>query len=274
MTTVTFLGVGAALPAPGQTNCAYLVEGGGVRLLFDCGPAILQQLAAVGKTPGDVTHLFVSHAHGDHALGWPMFLLWWALEGRARGLTPPVVIAGQTTWQHLRGLWEHTYAELPDPPYTAIELGDEYTSPQELTPDAWIVALPMAHSTKYPVLGAMFIDRKEGKLIGFTADTARCESVTRIARLAKPAGGTKHADLLIHDARYAVTVPPERTDQSKYHCSALDAGEYADAAGVKNLALVHIGAEYEGRHDDLVAEAKTKFSGHVFAPKAGDVFRL
>ena len=34
MIEVTFLGVGAALPAPGQTNCAYLVQVGGLTLLF------------------------------------------------------------------------------------------------------------------------------------------------------------------------------------------------------------------------------------------------
>ncbi|MFO0846489.1 MAG: MBL fold metallo-hydrolase [Gemmataceae bacterium] len=262
MTTVTFLGVGAALPAPGQTNCAYLIEGGGARLLFDCGPAILQQLAAVGKTPGDVTHVFISHAHGDHALGWPMFLLWWALEGRD-GRPFPVVIAGKSTWKHLRGLWEHSYSELPAPPYKVVELHDEFVSPHEMTPAAALNAYPMVHSTRSPVLGAAL--KLGSRYLAFTADTARCDHISLMAR---------HADLLVHDARYAVTVPPDGSAQSKYHCSARDAGEYAEAAGVKNLALVHIGAEYEGRHDDLVAEARTRFAGHVFAPKAGDVFRL
>lgn len=263
MTTVTFLGVGAALPAPGQTNCAYLIEGGGVRLLFDCGPAILQQLAAVGKTPGDVTHLFISHAHGDHALGWPMFLLWWTLEGRDGARKPPVVLAGKTTWFNLRALWQHCYSELPAPPFTAVELHDDLTSAETLMPAAAIGTWPMVHSTTFPVLGARLV--LGSRQLAFTADTARCDAVVTMAR---------DADLLVHDARYAVTVPPERTDQSKYHCSALDAGEYAQEAGVKNLALVHIGPEYEGKLDGLVAEAKSKFAGRVFAPKAGDVFRI
>jgi ribonuclease BN (tRNA processing enzyme) len=45
-------------------------------------------------------------------------------------------------------------------------------------------------------------------------------------------------------------------------------------AGVKALALIHIGADYEGRHADLVAEARTRFAGDVFAPAAGEVVRL
>lgn len=266
MTTVTFLGVGAALPAPGQTNCAYLIEGGGATLLFDCGPAILQQLATVGKTPGDVTHLFISHAHGDHALGWPMFLLWWALENRDGSRTPPVVIAGRTTWVHLRGLWEHCYDEIPAKAYTAVELADQSPTSYRLNETDALLACPMVHSTKYPVLGARF--QVGDNIIGFTADTARCDNILLTAK------GERPADLLVHDARYAVTVPPDGSAQAKYHCSARDAGEYAERAGVKSLALVHIGAEYEGRQDALVAEAKSRFSGHVFVPKAGDVVRL
>ena len=82
MIEVTVLGSGSALPAPGQTNSAYLVRAGGVRLLVDCGPAVLQQLAAVGLTPGDVTHVFVTHRHGDHILGYPLLLLRWLTHKR------------------------------------------------------------------------------------------------------------------------------------------------------------------------------------------------
>lgn len=263
MITVTFLGVGAALPAPGQTNCAYLIEGGGISMLFDCGPAILQQLAQIGRTPGDITHLFVSHAHGDHSLGWPMFLLWWSLEGRDGSRKPPVVLAGKTTWFNLRALWQHCYSELPAPPFTAIELHDDITSVEPLGPKASITAWPMMHSTTFPVLGARLTIA--GRVLALTADTARCDVILTLAR---------DADLLIHDARYSATMSPERTEQSKYHCSAMDAGEYAQAAGVKNLALVHIGAEYAGQEDRFVAEAKTKFAGQVFAPKAGETFRV
>jgi ribonuclease Z len=78
MMEVVFLGVGAAVPMRGQTNASYLVRAGGAAVLIDCGPAVLQQLAAVGRTPGDVTHVVITHRHGDHTLGYPLFMLWWA----------------------------------------------------------------------------------------------------------------------------------------------------------------------------------------------------
>jgi ribonuclease BN (tRNA processing enzyme) len=261
MIRVTFLGVGAALPAPGQTNCAYLIETGDVRLLFDCGPAILQQLAAVGRTPGDVTHLFVSHAHGDHALGWPMFRLWWGLhkfDGDAPR-TLPTVVASEATWAHLRVLWDHSYGEIPAVELPAVELPTDRPHVHQLTPAITLSTRRMVHSDLFPVLGARL--ETEGKVLVFTADTARCDSVLELAR---------GADLLVHDSAHAVTVAPRKETQSRYHCSARDAGEYASAAGAKRLALVHVSAEYEGRHEELAAEARTRFAGPVFAPRAGE----
>jgi ribonuclease Z len=263
MMEVTFLGVGAALPAPGRTNSAFLIDTGAARVLFDCGPAILQQLAAVGRAPGAVTHLFVSHAHGDHALGWPMFRLWWVLEALGRSLTPPAVVASSVTWAHLRALWESTYAEIPSAEPPAVALPADQPHVFALTDHIRLATWPMVHSTRYPVLGARF--EVEGKVLAFTADTARCEQVVELAR---------GADLLVHDSCHALTVEPRREAQSRFHCTARDAGEYAERAGAKNLALVHIGNEYEGRHAALAAEARTMFGGRVWAPVAGEVFRL
>lgn len=263
MTVVTFLDVGAAIPEPGQSNCAYLIETASARILFDCGPAILQQLARVGRTPGDVSHVFVSHGHGDHALGYPMFRLWWVLQTLEEEARLPVVVASERTWIHLRGLWAHSYEDLPSLDLPAVELPADRPHLHELCEGVRLSTWPMVHSERYPVLGARF--EVAGKVLAFTADAARSEAIVELAR---------GADLLVHDARHAATVPPAREVQSRFHCTARDAGEYAERAGAKALALVHIGADYQGRHADLVAEARTRFGGHVFAPAAGEVFRV
>ena len=262
MIRVTFLGVGAALPSPGRTNCAFLIEAEGACILFDCGPAILQQLAAVDKTPGDITHLYISHGHGDHALGYPMFCLWWTLEGGASAKDAPVVVAGTATWTHLRSLWAHSYGELPCFGFREVELPAKPNA-IDLTPRIRLSTWPMRHSTKFPVLGARFAIGD--KVIALTADSARCEHIIDLAC---------GADLFIADARYSQTIPLPHGDQSPYHCSARDAGEYAAQAQAKRLALVHIGAEYEGRHADLVAEARKVFDGKVIAPRAGKVIEI
>src|SRR5437879_3982771 len=143
MIEVTFLGVGAALPAPGATNSCYLVRAAGATLLIDCGPAILQQLAGASVSPGAVTHVFITHRHGDHALGYPMFLLWWALEGRHAPARAPTVVASATTWESLRALWDHAYREIPLFPIPAVELPADAPGAHTLTPQITLRTWPM-----------------------------------------------------------------------------------------------------------------------------------
>ena len=263
MLEVTFLGVGAAIPAPDQTNCAYLVRAGASALLIDCGPCILQQLAGVGLTPGDVTHLFLTHRHGDHALGYPMFRLWWGLEGKHSGQPPPPVVASSVTCGSLRALWEQTYHEIPGMSFPEVELPAGEPSCHPLTDELTLLTRPLPHSSFAPVLGVRV--EVGGKAVAFTGDTAASDEVLQLAY---------GADLLVCDARYAATVEPARPKGSSYHCTALDAGRYASEARAKALALVHIGAEYRGREAELVTEARRAFGGNVFAPVGGDVFRL
>lgn len=257
MIRVTFLGVGAALPGPGQTNCAYLIDVPGACVLFDCGPAILQQLDAAGRSPGEVTHVFVSHAHGDHALGWPMFALWWGLSGRG---DLPTVLTSAVTWNRLKGLWLLSYDDVPAGAFPWIEAGPGATN-HDLG-SFRLAVYPMVHSTTSPSLGAR-IEVGE-KVIAFTADTAPTEVIVTLAM---------GADLLVHDARHSATFLPNEV-QHRFHTTARDAGEYATKAGVKALALVHIGAEYAGNEAVLVREAREGFVSKTFAPKGGEVFTV
>jgi ribonuclease Z len=265
MIEVTVLGSGAAIPMRGQTNCAYLVRTGDVKLLIDCGPAILQQLDAVGLSPGDVTHVYLTHRHGDHVLGYPMFLLWWLTETTVPPESLPVTIAGQTTWEGLEILVANSYGELtrrsagaarslfPDREPSVIPLPDQVT----------LRTFPLEHSQFAPDSGVRV--EAEGKVVAFTGDTGPCPNIVLLAR---------DADLLIHEANLSATLDPDVPDGTHGHSTARSAGANAAAAGVKRLALVHMGIRYEGRQEILVAEAAEKFGGEITAPTAGAVFTI
>ena len=61
--------------APADLNNSFLLEGDdGTLTLVDAGTRgapkkLLAALAALGRAPGDVTHLLLSHAHNDHTGG-------------------------------------------------------------------------------------------------------------------------------------------------------------------------------------------------------------
>jgi ribonuclease Z len=261
MLEVTFLGTGAAIPAPGQTNSAYLVRGGGLCLLIDCGPCVLQQLAAVGVGPGDVTHLFVTHRHGDHCLGFPMFALWWKLNGDDRPL--PKLIGSRPTLETLRALWSGVYGDLPPEWFPEAPLPQGTTGAHDLGVVGVVRTWPMDHSTFAPVLGLRLEAGRN--VLAFTGDTRQCDAVRDLAR---------GADLLVHDANFSATVEPVRDDDGPYHATARQAARQAESAGARSLALVHIGAEYAGRHDDLIREAEGVCGARIGAPAGGDTWLI
>ncbi len=264
MIEVTVLGSGAALPMRGHTNSSYLVRAGSVRLLIDCGPAILQQLSAVGLTPGDVTHLFVTHRHGDHTLGYPLFVLWWLTHRDSAGAFPPTV-AGEVTWASLETLLTNSFGDVSREGATLPRRLLPDRQPSELTLDGGVTlrTWPMEHTHFAPVLGLRV--EHGGRAVAFTGDTAPCANVGPLAR---------GADLLFHEACYCATLDPQLHDGLHGHSTARSAGRAAAAAGVPRLALVHLSAHYDGRQDALIAEAAREFAGEITAPAAGAAYVL
>jgi ribonuclease BN (tRNA processing enzyme) len=261
MLKVVVLDSGAALPSPGQGNSSYLVRTDTATLLVDCGPAVLQLLHQVDLTPGDVTHLYFTHRHGDHVLGFPMFLLWWFLN-KEPGSPLPLVVAGQVTWGTLEMSVQHTFGDLARR-LTEVPrrvLPDTEASVFLLTEGLTLRTWPLVHSPFAPVLGVRL--EIGSQAIAFTGDTAPCDNILPLAR---------GADLLLHEATYCATLNPEYPEGLHGHSTARAAGKSAAAAGVKRLGLVHISPEYAGRHEVLIAEAQREFTGEVTAPGAGFV---
>jgi ribonuclease BN (tRNA processing enzyme) len=72
---VHVIGAGTPLPARTRFGSAWLIDLGGERLLFDCGPAATQKLVRHGFAPTDVDHLFFTHHHFDHDADYGTFVL-------------------------------------------------------------------------------------------------------------------------------------------------------------------------------------------------------
>jgi ribonuclease BN (tRNA processing enzyme) len=71
---LTVVGSGTAAPEPDRVCSGYWVEAGDTRLLLDCGPGVVQRMAALGLPWWRLDHLLVSHFHNDHLGDLPMLL--------------------------------------------------------------------------------------------------------------------------------------------------------------------------------------------------------
>jgi ribonuclease Z len=262
MTEVLFLGIGAALPMPGQTNSSYLIRTHGANILIDCGPAILQQLAAVGVSPGEITHIYLTHRHGDHILGYPMLMLWWGIEA-ARTLKRPTVIASDITFESLDLLMQGVFGgEVAEKSVPGIRIVLPHAeSHVQMTPEIKLQTLPMLHSEFAPDLGVRI--EVDGKVLVFTGDTSPTNNVIELAR---------DADLLVHDSTYSATLNPEFVAGVYGHSTAQISARHAAKANVKHLALVHIDAIYQSKQRVLLEEAQYHFKGRVSIPVAGTLY--
>jgi ribonuclease Z len=270
MIEVVFLGTSAAIPGSGGSNSAYFVRLGSENLLIDCGPSILQQLDAVGISPREISHVFFTHKHGDHALGFPMLMLWYALNP-SPSLQTPVLIGAEQTLDALEQLMLMAYGpDLIEIVSSApkIALPQHIGGEARIHPHIMIKTLPMAHSDFAPVLGARIETRGERlgqRVLAFTGDTGPCENIAHLAR---------DADLLVHEANLCATLDPQWSDGAFGHSTAQIAGRNAAQAGVKRLALTHIGAHYHDKIDVMLAEARAEFAGDISAPTSGIVYTV
>lgn len=88
---VTFLGSGDAFGSGGRFNTCFLVEGTAGTALIDCGATSLVALRRAAIEPNDIRTIFISHLHGDHFGGLPVFLLDARMVSRRRA---PLTVTG------------------------------------------------------------------------------------------------------------------------------------------------------------------------------------
>lgn len=250
--TLTLLGTGAAVPIKGRFNVAFTVQHEDTTLLVESGPGILYQLQTAGIDPCEIEYLFVSHHHGDHALGFPMLVLHRIHEPCAQ---PLEIICPESSIKALKRLVALAY-----PGSTFDQLDDfchfiphptREVSATEIKPGLTVSTLPTIHSLPGLALRLDYPD----KSVVYSADTAPSPDMPKFA-----AG----SDLLIHDSNFSETLDPDV--ELADHSTARAAAEIARSADVKMLTLVHIHNKYAGQEHLLYQEAASVFSGKILVP--------
>lgn len=295
---VTFLGTSGAVPTTERNPSAVLLRREGERFLFDCGEGTQRQMMRF-STGFDVSHIFVTHLHGDHVLGIPGLLQTLDFNDR----TDPLAIhAPHGTRGQLEQLIEAT-GERPTYPLRIHQIrpGDTVLDSEDYAVEAFETdhrtksigyvltendrkgrfdrqkaedELGISPGPKYSKLHAgepvehdgrtvqpeeVVGPPRPGRRVVYTGDTRPTAAATE---------ASEDADLLIHEATFA----EDRRDRAGQtgHTTAKQAAELANRAGAKRLALTHLSTRYAGQGDRLEAEASEIFAGErVFVAADG-----
>ena len=221
------IGCSGGAPEPGGACSSYLVRGGGVTVMLDCGPGALPRLAT-RLAPERLDAIFVSHMHQDHMLDLlPYTRLLWragALEvggPRLKLFVPP---GGAAILAALAGVFAKTAEQLarasqrmvrfsgPDLFAELFDLAEYNPAATEHVGDLAVSFVPMRH------VGTAFgMQVSEGPArLAYTGDTGEHPGLDELAH---------EADVLLSEA----TLRDEDSDSGGRH-GHLTAGQAGQAA--------------------------------------------
>ena len=246
--------LGAAGAAPLSGACpAYVVGGGGVTVLLDCGPGALERLWRRGLL-GGLDAVVISHMHADHVLDLVPLSgeLVRSLLGRRIALHVP---AGDGP--AVLGRLDAAFARVPGAPTRFDKSFDvrPYGAEETLTIGQLSFSFaPTAHAQ--PCFAMRISDGR--RVIVYGADGAPSDAVARLAR---------GADLLVLEATFAQDAAAA---QASGHMTAAQAGELAARAGARRLLLTHL-LPSESLHE-IRGRAEAAFGDRVELAAEGYAF--
>lgn len=238
------------MPRPGGASSAYLVRSATTAILLDAGTGSFAKLALTIDYR-QLAAIVISHMHADHFFDLVPFryTLKYGHPSSERRLPLWLPPGGRERLQALRRAVSVDAAENF---FETVFHVEEYDPNEPLI--VGDVTLRFRKTRHYVESYAARAER-EGASITYSADTAPCDAVVELAR------GTS---IFLCEAGFGL----EREEAAQRgHCSADEAGEMAQEAGVSRLILTHYPAAFEPAA--LVGAAKRRFSGAVLAAQDG-----
>lgn len=299
---VTILGCGSATPSLLRNPSAQLLNVAGHSFLIDCGEGTQIQLRKVAAKIQRISHVFISHLHGDHYLGLLGLLQTMHLLGRKTKLTlvcPPElkeIIDLQNKHSQTTIVYEIDYI-FTNPKQAELVWEDDKIE---------VKSFPLRH--RINCTGFLFKEKPhlkniiKEKLDEFDVPTSQVnklrlgfdainEEGKNIAndKLTVPAPlqrsyaycsdtnyyeeiieHIKGVDLVYHEATF-LEAELERAKKT-FHSTAKQAATIACKAEIKQLLLGHFSARY-GTTDGFILEAKPIFENTLVAQE-GQTYKI
>ncbi|MEM2882887.1 MAG: MBL fold metallo-hydrolase [Candidatus Bathyarchaeia archaeon] len=246
------LGTSAATTAPRRDNASLLLEAGGLYLLIDCPGSVAHKMARLSLNPLKIWAIFITHAHPEHIYGLPALVHLLGRKGRREAL--PIYLPLGEEWRAARLL--EAFSLFNKPGRFRIELRGLPGDGEPFIREGGFRASCLRVDHKVAANGIRVEAERPGRIFAYTGDTRPCQNAVALGR---------RADIFFHDSTY----PDDRAEEahSQGHSTAGDAGDDAERAGARRLALFHIGSACFGREGLIRRQAAARFGGEVILPK-------
>ncbi|MCS6914952.1 MAG: ribonuclease Z [Myxococcales bacterium] len=289
---VIFLGTASQVPTRQRNQHALFLRWDDLGILFDPGEGTQRQMIRAGLSASQITHICITHFHGDHCLGLASLVQRISLDR----VPHPVMVfyprSGQIYFDRLRhACIFHDRAQIVPRPLAGPADADLVAA--EL-PQAVLIARALDH--RVDCYGYRLVERDgrrmlperlaalglRGARIGELVARGQVEEGGRTVRLeevsvprpgqrfafvmdTRPCVGAEaladQADLLVCESTYLSS--EERLAHDYYHMTAAQAGQLARRAGVRRLVLTHFSERYP--HGGPLREEAAAFHDDVLA---------
>lgn len=273
MLGVTILGNNSAVPAFDRHPTSQVLTMANRKFLIDCGEGTQIQLIRYKIRRSRISHIFISHLHGDHYFGLVGLLNSFALLGRQQELhviAPPAlqeVLELQFRLADTRMPYPLHFHAIGQPGYLMtvddIEIScfktdhriecsgfvfKEKKKPRRIDPEAvkayhihysWFESLQ--EGKDYQGSDGRLIknevltrEASKGKIYAFCADTKYDETFIPAIR---------NADMIYHETTYLQSFAEQA--RIRFHSTSKEAALIARKAGVKKLLVGHFSSRYD-----------------------------
>ena len=261
--SVTMLGTGSPRPNLERYPTSQLMVIDNLPILVDCGDGATTQLLKLGYENQQIKHLFITHLHADHCLGYGQFLIGgWTAGRRELTIVGPVgtkrfhqkcVEMFEDDIKYRMSLGRPATGILED--VTIIEVDDNTDEiktdlPAKITTERMVHYVP-TYAYRFEI---------DDKVVVFSGDTAPHKGIVDIS---------KNADLLVIASAVAKTEIYSADPNFKHiwenlqkeHCTPAQAAQVATDAGAKQIVLTHFLPGVDPKQ--VYEEAKVNFTGEV-----------
>ncbi|MCI0485566.1 MAG: ribonuclease Z [Blastocatellia bacterium] len=246
---LTILGSGTVVPDGARNSAGYFVEFSGARVMLDCGAGTVHALSRYGLPWEEMTHLFISHFHVDHAgeLASLFFAFKWGMRA-SRTETPLTLIGPQGLDRVMDGL-KHAFGERLFETEFPVHL--RMLAPGERIEIGEGGRLCVAKTPHTEESLAVRIE-SQGRSLCYTGDTDYSEELSRFFN---------KADLLVSECSFR-----ERRE-GVAHLAVKDVAKIAADAEVARLVVTHFYFDVDER--ELKQELESGYSGEVVIGRDG-----